>query len=97
MPTRFKVFQPKKTDNSPKYRRMKGQKLGMLTVKTSISMHPFANDRAPILPPILPGFPTIPRWAAGWMVPALSPIRWLWGYYLTAEVDALAANCIGFC
>ena len=23
--------------------------------------------------------------AAGWMVPALSPIRWLWGYYLTAE------------
>ena len=23
--------------------------------------------------------------APGWMVPALSPIRWLWGYYLTAE------------
>jgi len=25
----------------------------------------------------------------GWMVPALSPIRWLWGYYLTAEVPRL--------
>ncbi|CAL1128766.1 unnamed protein product [Cladocopium goreaui] len=25
----------------------------------------------------------------GWMVPALSPIRWLWGYYLTAEMPGL--------
>ena len=23
---------------------------------------------------------------SGWMVPALSPVRWLWGYYITAEV-----------
>lgn len=25
----------------------------------------------------------------GWMVPALSPVRWLWGYLLTAEVPNL--------
>ena len=56
MPTRFKVFQPKKTDNSPKYQRMKGQKLVMLTVQTSISMHPFANDRAHMLTPFYQGF-----------------------------------------
>merc|ERR1719321_1246435 len=34
--------------------------------------------------------PQLPQIAAylnnrGWMVPALSPIRWLWGYLLTAE------------
>ena len=27
----------------------------------------------------------------GWMVPALSPVRWLWGYMLTAEVPAKRA------
>lgn len=26
----------------------------------------------------------------GWVVPALSPIRWLWGYMLTAEAEHLA-------
>ena len=50
MPTRFKVLQPKKTDNSPKYRRMKGQKLVMLTVKTSISMHHLPMTGLPSYP-----------------------------------------------
>ncbi|CAK9010778.1 unnamed protein product [Durusdinium trenchii] len=26
----------------------------------------------------------------GWMVPALSPVRWLWGYYITAEMPRLS-------
>lgn len=40
--------------------------------------------------------PQLPEIAAylnnrGWMVPALSPIRWLWGYLLTAEAHFLTA------